>query len=393
VVELLAPGDLGLGDGPVDVLFERSLRLDGSELVRRPAPHHALLILARRVVRGGRSLSNKRRARVAALLAADPQAFERAGREARSWGLASALAALKAAYELGTPIARGRRMRAIAEERAACGDHPLLAAAKGWRAVVRRPPRRRSFTVALSGLDGAGKSTQAQALRDALDRLGYRADVQWSSLIAYPGFLTHFRRVANQILGVLEPFGRRTDAPLPKDTMSRRSRRPPDAAKRLRLRSPLVAFLWTSMVALRNGIEHRRVTRPNIRRGRVVICDRYELDSRVALRYDYGEDRRFGFQGGLIHLVSPPADRAFLLAVSPETASRRKADYGLEQNALRAKLYDEEAARLGIRRVDGERPPGAVLTELLTEVWQALRARERHRGLRRRERPATEDVE
>jgi thymidylate kinase len=131
------------------------------------------------------------------------------------------------------------------------------------------------------------------------------------------------------------------------------------------------------MVALRNGIEHRRVTRPNLRRGRVVICDRYLLDSKVALRYGYGEERRFGFQSAILRVVSPAADRAFLLAVSAETASRRKTDYELGQNVRRARLYDQEAARLDVRWIDGERPQDEVQAELVGEVWRSLSARGR----------------
>jgi thymidylate kinase len=389
VVELLTAADLGLADEQAHALFEHSAPLDGVALVRQPAPHHALLILARRVVRDGPRLSDKRRARIEAILAQDHAAFEHAEQEAARWGTVSALAALRASYERGTEIARARRVSAIVEERSARGDHPLLAVAKGWRAVLRTP-RRRAFIVALSGLDGAGKSTQALALRDALDRLGYPAEVRWSSLVSYPGFLTELRKVVNWMLGALERLrpassqspGERADEPVTSqpisdDPLLTRSRRPPDAAKLLRVRSPLVAFLWTSMVALRNGVEHRRLTRPNLRRGGVVICDRYLLDSSVALRYTYGEEKRFGFQSALVRLVSPAADRAFLLAVSPETASRRKADYELEQNILRAKLYDEEAARLDVRRVDGERPEGEVLSEIVGEVWRSLNIRGR----------------
>jgi thymidylate kinase len=108
----------------------------------------------------------------------------------------------------------------------------------------------------------------------------------------------------------------------------------------------------------------------------VVICDRYILDSKVQLRYDYGESRRFAFQMWLIRLLSPKADRSFLLDVSPETASARKADYDLSENARRARLYAEESSRLGVRRVDAERPRCEVCAELAADVWSALEKRE-----------------
>jgi thymidylate kinase len=113
----------------------------------------------------------------------------------------------------------------------------------------------------------------------------------------------------------------------------------------------------------------------------VIICDRYILDSKVQLRYDYGESRGFGFQMGLIRLLSPEPDRAFLLEVSPETASGRKADYELSENIRRAALYAAESARLAVQNLDAERARSEVCAELAAEVWSALcrrTARGRH---------------
>jgi thymidylate kinase len=234
--------------------------------------------------------------------------------------------------------------------------------------------------VALSGLDGAGKSTHASALSGTLIRLGFDVTVRWTSLSHTPGVLQVLRTTADRLL-ILAGSRANQDGPIAAaeaiaGTPPARPRPADTAAKRLRRRSRSVAFCWTSLVALRNGLVHRRATRPHLSRGRVVICDRYILDSKVQLRYDYGESRRFAFQMWLIRLLSPKADRSFLLDVSPETASARKADYDLSENARRARLYAEESTRLGVRRVDAERPRCEVCAELAADVWSALEKRE-----------------
>ena len=122
-------------------------------------------------------------------------------------------------------------------------------------------------------------------------------------------------------------------------------------------------------------MQQARAVAPHLWRGRVVICDRYTLDSKVHLRYAYGEERAFGFQAALIGHLSPRPDLAYLLDVSPETASTRKRDYPLEENARRGNLYLEEAEGLGVRRLDGERPREEICAQLAREVWDFLAAR------------------
>jgi thymidylate kinase len=126
-------------------------------------------------------------------------------------------------------------------------------------------------------------------------------------------------------------------------------------------------------VAVANGITQRRETRSHLRKGRVVICDRYSLDSAVHLRYRYGEHRRFRLQAALVRVLSPRPVRAFLLDVPAETGLARKAEqYDLGQLARQVRLYREEHEQLGVRRLDGERPREELCAEIAREVWLAL---------------------
>ena len=58
----------------------------------------------------------------------------------------------------------------------------------------------------------------------------------------------------------------------------------------------------------------------------------------------------------------------------PETALGRKRDrWSLPELRRQAELYREEAARLGVPRLDGERSPDELAAEIASAVWTALR--------------------
>ena len=353
-LELAPAASFGLPPGELDTLFEDAVPIEGFRNLVRPAPHHVLLIAARRAVRDGR-LDRKRRARVDAALAEDPSAWEAARRRAAAWGARKALAALERAHATGAPIPSAVRADAIREELANAGA--AAARLRAWRTVAGRG--RRGPVISLSGLDGSGKSSQAQALRDALLQLGYDVAVKWTRISYNPSLDV----IAAPVKRVLRRGGGEGG-----DGGGERA-----AARALRERNPLVRQVWVSIVAAGIGRLQRRATRPHVRRGRAVVCDRYTLDSIVQLRHTYGERRRFGFQIALIRLLSPGPRLAFLLEVPPETALARKAeDYGAEELAAQARLYREVAEELGAIRLDGTRPREELCAEIARAVWERL---------------------
>jgi thymidylate kinase len=213
--------------------------------------------------------------------------------------------------------------------------------------------------VSFSGLDGSGKSSQAAALRDTLDRLGYDAIVHWSS-VSQHGALLHF------LVGTARwalRRGRRGGGGVSRDA---------DPAKAFRQGNPLVGIGWTLLVALMNAYGQARGVNRHLWLGRVVICDRYVLDSKVHLRYAYGEERSYAVHLALIRLLSPRPDVSFFLDVSAETATARKPDYELRENMRLAHLYREESVAFAARRIDAGRPRGEICAEVADVVWGAL---------------------
>jgi thymidylate kinase len=229
--------------------------------------------------------------------------------------------------------------------------------------------------IALSGLDGAGKSSQAAALRDTLERLGFDVTIAWTRF-SWDDRLWRFTLPVKRALAAILRLGARGG---PRDAGGGPAERPDpyagDPVKRIRDGSRVLTHLWTLVVALTNAGSQRRMTRPHLRRGGIVICDRYTLDSIVSLRFSYGTQYRFRLQRAVIAGLSPTPQRAYLLDVPPETAYARKREGGLEWLAAHRALYREEHVRLGVRALDGERPREELCTEVALDVWQSGLAR------------------
>ena len=170
VVDLTDASAWRLDQAATDALFAEAVPVEPLGKVCRPAPHHTLLILARRAMRDGGELLAKRSARIAAELEEDPSAFEGAHAGAEAWGASRALEALERAYREGRSIPAAVRRRAIAEELASTGDR-RAAAIGSWRAVLRRP--RWGRLVQVSGGDRAGRARQADELASLLAKIGF----------------------------------------------------------------------------------------------------------------------------------------------------------------------------------------------------------------------------
>jgi thymidylate kinase len=231
--------------------------------------------------------------------------------------------------------------------------------------------RHRGAVITLSGLDGAGKSSQAAALRETLERLGYEVEtawtrINWDDLIVQIG--VPLRRLAGAPLRLLA----RLRGTGPATAGGGGEAASPDPVKRARESSALLTHAWLMVIAFANGWSQRRLARDHVRRGRVVICDRYTLDSMVALRYEYGRKRRFGLQRRLIAALSPTPRLSYYLDVTPETAFARKGEWGIEWLTDHRELYLEEARSMKVRVLDGEAPQDEICAEIAREVWQSL---------------------
>jgi thymidylate kinase len=340
-VEVLSAAAFDLPDAEFDALFREAVPLDGFRHLVEPAPHHRLLILAA----NASAVNASRRARVERALEQDPHAWERARNLAPAWNVTKALARLEEAM-LHAP---GRRRR------------------RSLRGALSRHQRGR--LIALSGIDGAGKSSQAETVKSMLEQLGYEVTIEWKPL----GQNAALDRIAHPVKRRLARVRALTPSPDREQCGAARGDEP-NPGSVLRQRSALVNAFWLTFVAFTNAATHVRLAVPHLLAGRVVIFDRYVVDSVVRLRFAYGEDRSFSLQKRLIRWLSPAAVYSAFLDTRPETSLARKDDRW-EHGDLeaQARLYREEYAGLGATRLDGERPRDELSAVIAAEAWRRLR--------------------
>jgi thymidylate kinase len=342
VVELLGRAEWRLGEDEVARLFTYSVPLNGRARLCVPAPADRLLILARKLPRTPGLLETKHRERIRAALSEDPAAFARARQRAPAWQVKRDLRRLEARYV--------RRPRT-----------------RTPRSYLHRP--RRGAIIAFSGLDGAGKSTQAQALRASLAALGYESELVWTP-IGQSAALRRFASAAKRALWLL-PVGPLAGA-RPEAVESHILSRTEPGTPAFGPSRSLASHVWSTVTTLANAVAFKRAARGTRVRGRIVIYDRYVLDTMVELRFRYAPEARLSFQERLIRAIAPTPDRAYLLDISPEVAHQRKPDWSLEQTRLRAGLYRRVHANIGVSRLDAGRALDDISSEIVRDVLDLL---------------------
>lgn len=332
VVDLVPAASWRLPDEEVDALLQEARGLEGTRHLAEPSPHHSILILARKISEGS-ELTPKRKQRLERCLRSDPSAWRIAEERAGLWHATESLQELRHRYD-------GRR-----------------------RPRISLPKPKPRMLIALSGMDGSGKSTLARNLGEMLYTLGRPTEIVWNRLAVNPSLDI----VAVPIKRLLRLFLRKK----PSASEPTGGDEPIDPGTELRKRSPMLTWIWTCFVAIWNAASHRRSAEPHLLRGKVVICDRYVLDSVVNLRFDYGAGSRFSFQRRLVEWISPTPAFAFHLAVPASVAHDRKpVKFTPEELEVFEHLYEEERND-PIVALDGTRPMEELCEEVARAIWSA----------------------
>jgi thymidylate kinase len=249
----------------------------------------------------------------------------------------------------------------------------LAGGPRWWVEVVARRVRsmlpRRTRIISLSGLDGAGKSSQTTALVETFEALGVEVVVEWMPLGHAPRYRA-IRTIRKSVGAALRLYRRVRALGRKRPGSGSPSAKVQDTA--LRQRSSAVNQGWTTIVALHQAIQHRKASLKHAGRGKVVIFDRYTPDAAAQLRFFYGSQNAFRFQKWLIDRISPNTRRSYLLEVPPAVvAARKELQYTFEGVCEQAALLVEESGRLGVVRLDGERPREEITEQIARELWQA----------------------
>jgi thymidylate kinase len=244
---------------------------------------------------------------------------------------------------------------------AAASRSELLGASEGRQpaAIARRWP----LVVALSGLDGAGKSSQAAALMDLLSWLGLETEVFWLPL-GHSGLQRTVRRVLRQLRGLPRPS--RDLAATGVGAEVSRVRRGGGGGR-------VGTAVWAIFVAVIYAVSYQRVVSRLRHRSQVIIFDRYVTDAAAQVRYFYGANRQFRFARWLLRRLSPSAGCAYLLDLEPGAALARKQDqYDLQQLSLQAELLRSQARAFGVTILDAESARDEITARIAEDIWRAV---------------------
>jgi thymidylate kinase len=224
---------------------------------------------------------------------------------------------------------------------------------------------RRTAVVTLSGLDGAGKSSQAALVRKALEQHGIAVEVVWVPIAINPSLAT-IRAAAQPVLRLIARRG----------TASHNGGGEAislDPGKQLVRRSAVARHVWSSFVTLINVASHWRSLLRHYGRADVVIFDRYVLDTAVRLHTWYSGLGGVGLETWLCDRLSPRPLCSYFLDVPAQRALARKVDrWDLATLRRQAESYRRECERLGVDRLDGERSKEDLAAHIASDVLVRL---------------------
>jgi thymidylate kinase len=334
--------------------------------LRAASPADRLLMLAAEALAGKSLEKIVRRSRP---LLQTPRIRDQLTKVARSEGLAP-LAALiedidgliatarrgRLPYRRAAPIAiRSRQARAALVERLWATVRRRII--ERYRASWRRPHATSTsppYLIALSGMDGSGKSTAARSIAAHLNAVGLPAEVRWWRLAQETEVLNRIAKPVKRLLRVADTVA--DPVALGEPPPEHRGDTPSNGVPRR-----AVSWVWVLFVAFLSARSFRRAVALR-GEGISVVCDRWLTDVLVDLELRYG---RRSAAGWLLRLLIPVPDLAVFLEVDHVTASRRKpGDQTTYVLARMQATYSGTAQSGGLVTVDARAPREKVRGEL-----------------------------
>lgn len=202
--------------------------------------------------------------------------------------------------------------------------------------------------ITLSGLDGAGKSTLIEWLRDALETNGHHVTVLHMNHDV--GVYAYLRRLRDRLM-------RSSGRPQPRRLRTGRDRLRRAIIWGRTLRWCIYPVDLLIFALYRTYVEKLRK--------RVLVMDRYFYDTLVDLSRGSERGNR------LLEALTPVPDVAALVDVPPETAALRKAEYSLAYLSERWPFYQSVFSRVP----GGVRIPNSEPTSARRMLWRVVAAR------------------
>lgn len=273
-----------------------------------------------------------------------------------------ALSLAGASFPAASPV-----LTAAAAVESGLGGRSLAAWATGRTEMppVRLGTRRR-FVVAISGVDGSGKSTLRAALAESLDRAGLPVSTVW----VRPGMG----------LGPLAAIAMRLKRLLRQDTAPGVRAMADPAATRPTSRRGAIGYVWSLLVSISFLVG---VWRQHRAAHGVVLYDRHLVDALATLDFAYeGVDLRL--QRSLVRALLPRADVRLYLDVGVDVSVSRKPDDVLGEHAVSRQLaaYDHWLDRTPpYEHLDATRSKGDLEREAILRIVTIANTRRHNRRI------------
>ena len=214
---------------------------------------------------------------------------------------------------------------------------------------------RRPMIVAVSGVDGAGKSTLADALASELRATGLEVQRVW----ARPGMEMRLVKGLAKTLKRLLGMG--------SGTAVRRIARGEASAAAPSSRRGVIGWAWALLVTLSYVAKVRGAV---LRHRGVLVFDRHLLDALVTLDFIYG-GVNLRVQRAIIRKLIPKASVTLYLAIGADDAVGRKQSAVFGEFAVRSQLDHYDRLRTGIQgliELDATKNPDVLAAEAFRTV-------------------------
>ena len=202
--------------------------------------------------------------------------------------------------------------------------------------------------IVLMGLDGSGKTTQAELLADGFKARGVPSEVVWMRGESY--LTLPLIKLGKALLRAPKEAKRGEGVHAGGDYSQYVS------SKQSLFRNSLLRALWRSLTLIDLYLSVRVAFGKLQSQTRVIVLDRYVYDTLIDI------DSAFGGRGRELERLLesrlikrfPQPDRVILIEISPEEAMKRKDDIpSVEYLKERYGLYGRVAEAVGAARVDG----------------------------------------